>query len=34
MNNWKIPEGNVLQDRELAEGAADFYKGKANAGSD
>lgn len=34
VNNWKIPEDNVLQNRELAEGAAEFYKGEANAGSD
>ena len=33
VNNWKIPEGK-LKDRELAEGAAEFYKTSANSGSD
>lgn len=36
VNNWKLPNESkgTLQDRKLAEGAADFYKGAANAGSD
>ena len=35
VNGWKLPsENSVVKDRELAEGAAEFYKGNANAGSD
>ena len=36
VNNWKIPDESksTLQDRELAEGAAEFYKTEASAGSD
>ena len=34
VNNWKLPNESTLSDRELAEGAAEFYKTTANAGSD
>lgn len=35
VNGWKLPEDrNILQDRELAEGAAEFYKVKVHTGSD
>lgn len=34
VNNWKIPESeSILSDRELAEGAAEFYKTDAGSGS-
>ena len=37
VNNWTLPDDakrSPLKNRELAEGASEFYKGQANAGSD
>lgn len=33
VNDWKLPDSK-LKDKELAEGAAQFYTGHANVGSD
>lgn len=33
VNNWDIPKDSRLSDRELAEGAAEFYKTEASSGS-
>ena len=36
VNNWDLPSDTkpTLRDRQLAEGASEFYKTKANAGHD